>query len=220
VNLVLYSGGFEKENISLDRKLLELADKENPSITYIPSCSYDSEIDFNDFIRHYRALGISRFIHFPVDIDFDETIKKEAFLSDIIHLSGGNTYYFLKHLRRKGMLKELKAFVKRGGVLTGLSAGAILMTPSICTAGFPEFDKDENEDNIKNLKAMNLVRFEFFPHYRNSKRYDSELIKHSKGLDRPIYACPDGSGIIVKEGTLAFEGKCFSFFQGKKVKIN
>jgi dipeptidase E len=219
VNLVLYSGGFEKDNLALDSQTIKLTGKESPSITYIPSCSYDSEVDFNEFIKHYRELGISRFIHFPVDVDYDETIKREAFSSDIIHLSGGNTFYFLKHLRKKGMLKELKSFVKRGGVLTGLSAGAILMTPTIDTAAFPHFDKDENEENVKNLKAMNLVGFEFFPHYKNSKRYDSELLEHSKKLERPIYACPDGSGIVVKKESLKFQGKCFCFFRGKKIKI-
>ena len=219
MNLVLYSGGFERENLLLDAQTIKLTGKENPSITYIPSCSYDSEVDFNEFIKHYRVLGLSRFIHFPIDVDYDETIKKEAFTSDIIHLSGGNTYYFLKHLRKKGMLKELKRFVKRGGVLTGLSAGAIIMTPTIDTAGFPYFDKDENEENLKNLKGMNLVDFEFFPHYKNSKRYDSELLEHSKKMDRPIYACPDGSGIVIKKESVKFQGKCFCFFKGKKLKI-
>lgn len=219
VNLVLYSGGFEKENISLDLQAIKLTGKESPSITYIPSCSYDSEVEFTEFIKHYRELGISRFIHFPVDVMYDETIKKEAFTSDIIHLSGGNTYYFLKHLRRKGMLRELKDFVQRGGVLTGLSAGAILMTPNIETAGFPYFDKDDNEENISNLKAMNLVNFEFFPHYKNSLRYDQELLAHSKKLSRPIYACPDGSGIVVKKESLKFQGKCFCFYHGKKMRI-
>src|SRR5690606_32920603 len=104
-----------------------------------------------------------------------EVLKQEVFKSDIIHLSGGNTFYFIKHLRQAKLLKDFKEFLNNGGVLTGLSAGAIIMTRSIQTAAFPSFDRDENEDNVRNFKGMGLVNFEFFPHYKNSLRYDREI---------------------------------------------
>jgi dipeptidase E len=220
VNLVFYSGGYEIDNIHLDQEMIKLTGKAKPSITYIPSCSFDSEIEFNDFVKHYRKLGLSRFIHFPVDLDFDETIMNEAFDSDIIHLSGGNTYYFLKYLRKNKILSKLKAFVKRGGVLTGLSAGAIIMTPNIDTAGFPEFDKDDNEEGIKNFRSMGLVDFEFFPHYKNSKRYDQELLAHSKRSQRKVIACADGSGLVIKDHEVHIHGRCFQFHCGRKEKVN
>jgi dipeptidase E len=62
------------------------------------------------------------------------------------------------------MLPLLKKFIQDGGILTGLSAGAIMMTETIEMAGYPPFDCDENEDNLKNLKSLNLVDFYFFPH--------------------------------------------------------
>ena len=219
MNLCLYSGGEEIDNIALDKKVLSLLKTKDPSITYIPSCSYGSEFYFKDFVQHYKKMGVKRFIHFAVDVSQPEFLINEAFKSDIIHLSGGNTYYFLKYLRKGQYLKKLKEFVKRGGVLTGLSAGSIIMTPTIHTAGFPEFDKDENEENVTNLNAMGLVNFEFFPHYKNSKRYDLELLKHSKKTLSPLYACPDGSGILVEKNSLTFHGKCFMFFQGKKIRL-
>ena len=144
----------------------------------------------------------------------------EALKSEIIRLSGGNTYYFLKHLRKTGLLKHLKEFVKRGGVLTGLSAGGILMTPIISAAGYPEFDKDDNDEKVRNLRGLNLVKFEFFPHYKNSPRYDKDLIRESKRVDYPIYAIPDGSGVVVTENKLKFIGKSYCFFKGKKVLLS
>jgi dipeptidase E len=126
----------------------------------------------------------------------------------------------LKTLRKKKLLGELKKFVKRGGVLTGLSAGAILMTPKIDTASFPDHDRDDNDCKIRNFNSLNLVDFEFFPHYRNSKRYDFDLLKHSKLSKNPIYACYDGSGIIVNSGKMEFLGKVFLFHRGTKIRIN
>lgn len=219
MKLALYSGGHDFENRNMDKNLREVAGKKNPRVAFIPSSSYLSHLDFKEFVGQYKKQGIKRFLHFPVDGPFSETLKREALNSDVIHLGGGNTFYFLKHLRKAGMIKELREFAKRGGFLTGLSAGAIIMTRSIQTAGFPEFDRDENEDNIKNLKGLGLVNFEFFPHYRNSLRYDKEILKHSMKTHNPVYACPDGSGIVISNAEKRFVGKCFCFFRGRKFQI-
>ena len=61
----------------------------------------------------------------------------ELLKSDLIFLGGGNTFYFLKHLKSTGLIDELKTFAANGGVLCGLSAGAIIMTPHVHTASFP-----------------------------------------------------------------------------------
>lgn len=219
MKLVFYGGGHEWENDHLDLCSIELTGKNNPSVTYIPAGSYDSEIEFNGIIKQYNRFGITRFLHFPIDVYFDQTMRNEAFKSDIIHLGGGNTFHFLTYLKSTGILKQLKDFVKSGGVLTGLSAGGIVMTPNIQTASFPSFDCDENYDNIKNFKAMNFVDFEFFPHYKNSPRYDKELLAYSKKIKIPLYACPDGSGIVVENDSIKFLGKCYMFFGGKKILL-
>ena len=220
MKLIFYGGGFEHENLSLDKEAIKLTGKKSPQVTYIPSCSYESEIDFRHFAEHYYKLGTRKIICFPVDIETDNTLQNFSFESDIIHLSGGNTYYFLKHLRKNKLLPKLKKFVERGGVLTGLSAGGILMTPDIKTAGYPPFDKDDNEENIRNLNALGLVDFEFFPHYKNSQRYNNVLAQESKKTLRPILASPDGAGIVVNGDKLKFVGKSFCFIGGKKHKTS
>ncbi|MBC75422.1 MAG: hypothetical protein CME64_05335 [Halobacteriovoraceae bacterium] len=219
MKLALYSGGHDFENIRMDEALLSMVGNKNPKVSFIPSCSYLSHVDFREYVSQYRKHRIKRFIHFPIDTSFSNVVKEEVFNGDIIHLSGGNTYYFLKHLRKAKMLGALKEFVKRGGVLTGLSAGAIIMTKNINTAGFPSFDRDENEDNVKNLNGMGLVNFEFFPHYKNSARYDKELLKYSKKSRNKIYACPDGAGILLNDGMKTFVGKCYCFFNGEKIVL-
>lgn len=220
MKLVLYGGGAGDENYELDAHALELTDKRYPRMTYIPSASFDGEVDFKEFISNFSSFDITKFIYFPVDVPFDMTLLDEAFKSDIIHLGGGNTFYFLKCLREQKLMSRLRDFVAKGGVLTGLSAGGIIMTPSIHTAGFPPFDCDDNEENLKNLKALNLTRFEFFPHYRNSKRYELSLLKYSRRSKFPLVACPDGSGVVVHDSGLQMLGKCYIFYQGKKVPFS
>lgn len=220
MKLVFYSGGFANENQNLDKNLISLFSKKDLKLTFIPSCSYHSNEDYNEIIEQYKPFGIKKFLKFNIDQPFSQTLKSFALQSDIIHLGGGNTFYFLKYLRKTGLLKELKEWVKNGGVLTGLSAGAIIMTNSIETAGFPSFDRDENDENLKNLTGLQLVDFEFFPHYKNSKRYDEELKTYSKSLSSPLYACPDGSGILITDDEIRFVGRTVCFFQGNKYFVN
>lgn len=220
MKLVFYSGGDQLDNKQLDRALLSLSEKKSPKLAFIPSCHFHGGEDFNEVIDHFKPLGIKRFIKWEVDTNYAQVMRREVFNSDIIYLGGGNTYYFLKHLRKHGLLKELRSWVKNGGILCGLSAGAIIMTMNIDTAGFPSFDKDENEDNMKNLSAMDLVDFSFFPHYKNSKRYDQELSKYSSKINSPLYACPDGSGIVINGKEFKVVGKTACFFQGKKFFVN
>jgi dipeptidase E len=217
MKLVFYSSGDAEDNLEIDKIMLRDLAKSDPQITYIPSESNGSDRYFQAFVRQYKKLKVKKFMHMPIDIPILTPVLEQAFKSDIIHLSGGNTYYFLKHLRKNKLLNRLKLFVKKGGILTGTSAGAIIMTPNIGTASFPIFDCDENDVLMKNLKSMSLVDFEFFPHYRYSKRYDQALINHSQQSIRPIIACPDGAGIIINNKISIACGKLSCFYQGKKI---
>ena len=123
-------------------------------------------------------------------------------------------------MRKAKLLPQLRTFVERGGVLTGLSAGAIMMTENIDMAGYPDFDRDENVVNLKNLSALNLVDFLFFPHFKNSARYDVVFKRYSKLKKKIIYACPDGAGLVINGTELRFVGKCFAYSEGSKFPIN
>lgn len=219
MKLVLYSGGSEAENRFLNQRAIDLTKTEVPKITLIPSSSYDAEDDYRFFVEEFSRLGVQRFMLFCIDTPYTKTVLKEVLKSDLIFLGGGNTFYFLKHLKKAGMFAHFSTFLKRGGVLCGLSAGAIVLTPHVHTATFPHFDRDENPWDMKNLSAMRFVNFEFFPHYKNSKRYDAELIHHSKKSKLPLYACTDGGGIVIEDNQISFCGKSYQFYQGKKVTV-
>ncbi len=220
MKLILYGGGSEESNRALNVATLKLFSRDRlhrtgPRITFIPASAYHSEVDYIMFAQEFKKLGASRIVHFPVDIPYDKVLKKVVFESDIIHLGGGNTFYFMKHLRRSALLSDFVEFLRRGGILTGLSAGAIVMTPTIETAGYPKFDCDINDVGLINLRAFNLVNFDFFPHYKHSRRYQEAFIKYTKKRDRPLYACPDGSGIIIDGLNMTFHGKAWCYYKGK-----
>ena len=216
MKLVLYSGGTGKENREMDSALQKMLPKD-PIVTFIPSSSFEAGIYFREYVKRFQKYGFQRFLNFPVDVPFDSVLEEQVWESDWIHLDGGNTFYFLASLRKKKLLGKLRAFVKQGGVLSGESAGAILQTPNISTAGFPEFDRDDNDVHLTNLSALNLVSFEFAPHFVNSKRYQEAYLNHTKKTSIPLYACKDGGGIIINGSSLQFVGKTVCFLKGRKL---
>jgi len=194
--LVLYSDQFIEENKKVDKELLNLFNKSNPSIAYIPSESSLARKYFDEKVEYYQALGIEDLQYFDLDKEYDATRIADMFKCDAIQLSGGNTFYFLYLLRKRGLIRSLKAFVKNGGILIGISAGSILMTRSINTAGLGE-DADENIIGIKNKAALNIVDFEFMPHWKGSTKKLNLLKKYAEAKKTTVYACKDGDGIII-----------------------
>ncbi len=217
MRLVLYSGGYSRDNRALAGEVGEvLQRKRNPVVTFIPGCAEDADSDFRDLQRTLGGSGIKKFRCTPVDLALSPKQTTELFQSDAIFIGGGNTFYLLHHLKKQRLLGKLREFVKEGGLLMGLSAGSILMTPNVMTAQVPNLDSDVNDVGLKDFRALGLVPFEFSPHYRSNRGADSELLSHSNLSEHPIYACADGAGIVVRDGTIRFVGRVTVFHRGFK----
>jgi len=223
LKLSLYGGVDESLNKQMNIQTRQMMRTDDPLITFVPAMALDADIEFQLFVQEWQELGVKRFLQLIVDLPIDEVFLAEVLKSDMIFLGGGNTFYFLHILRKFKMLPLLKQFINQGGILAGVSAGAIIMTPSIHLADYPEFDKDDNFLNLKNFKALNLVPLEIFPHYVFSKRYREALRRYSLKFSpgHPIYGLPDGSGLIVQQNLsdqipsqLQIIGPCEVFFQG------
>jgi len=221
MQVVLYSGGYYEDNFLLNQSILELCGKPRPRLTFIPSSSEWGMQDFAEFVDAFDQLKNLEYIYFPVDHLPSPTLVTNAFESDIIFLAGGNTFHFLSCLRKHRLISKLVKFSETPGkVIAGLSAGAIMMTPSITTAGFPVFDCDDNFVNLKDLKSLGLVPFELFPHFKNSPRYRRALAKYSRESQKPVLGLPDHSGLIVNNNETRLVGNVHIFHQGKGFRID
>ncbi len=217
MNLVLYSGGFGRDNQALAREVSELLRKNrSPVVTFVPASSEDAEPDFRDCKRQLAGAGVKKFHCIPIDRPLSEEEEKRLFSSHGIFLGGGNTFHLMHSLRARRLVTKFREFVARGGVLMGLSAGSIVLTPNVKTAQVPSLEADDNEVGLKNLTALGLVPFEFSQHYEPSRKIDAELLSHSRQVERPIYACADGEGIVVRDGHIRFVGQVTVFHRGKK----
>lgn len=94
--------------------------------------------------------------------DEAEIEKQKILSSKILIITGGNTFKLLNHLRRSGLSETIKQFWQKDGVvLSGFSAGAIVLTPTIDVSNYG----DPNEIGLTDLTGLGIVDFEVWPHY-------------------------------------------------------
>lgn len=129
-------------------------------------------------------------VYFELDVDFSKDTLPALLSCDAVHLSGGNTFYFLRWLRRRAMLPVLRDYVARGGVLIGVSAGAILMTPDVSTSALCG---DTFVEEFSDPAALGLVDFQFLPHFEPSEAAPLRWQHINFGPKRPSTPAPMGA---------------------------
>lgn len=221
MRLVLYSGGQLRSNHKLHQAVVNLARQKSGkkvlSMTYIPFCSENSAIFYSRAKRRFSANGVGKFFCLNVDHSPSKAEIKKAFESDIIYLAGGNTFYYLKHLRESGVLPLLKKFAQKGGVIAGLSAGGLIMSPTVALAADPGLGPDDNDVKMKKkeFKSLGLFDFEFSPHYDGKPGEVKAHLAYSKKTPYPVYAVKDGSGIVIDGNDILIFGNATIFHRGK-----
>ena len=224
MKLVLYSGGQSRSNHLLHREFVRLARIGKPrkrplQMTYIPFCSDTSNVFFHRAMRRYRAHGVERFFCLHVDEPHSRDELETALSSDLIYLAGGNTFYFLKNLRASGLLPRLREFALNGGVLAGLSAGGLIMSPTIASAGEPGLNPDENGVGLRDPRALNLFPFEFSPHFEATRREIEAHLEYSTRTKYPVYASADGGGLVIHDEILTVYGHAVLFHRGSMIRL-
>lgn len=219
--LVLYSGQDGIENLGLDEALLGFLGNKQVKFGYIPSCSDPAKKYFHITTQYYQKfckLSDDGFVYFDLDQEYDESRIEELLTCDVIHLSGGNTYYFLNSLKQRKFIPIIQNYVASGGILTGVSAGSMLMSKTIgATTVDTDIGGDQNEIRLKDFSALDLVDFDFFPHFDGNEEILKRLKKYSAEHRNLVYACRDGNGIVVQDEDIRPVGDLVKIQNGKIV---
>lgn len=133
-------------------------------LAYMPS---DGENIKQKYVDEWKEYARAHKVSFNLVNNLSEKPKDEAtkiLNSNILLMTGGNTFKLLHNLRQSGLDKTIQEFVKKDEfVLTGFSAGAIVLTPTIEICNLPNYD--ENLVNITDFTGLGIINFEVFPHY-------------------------------------------------------
>lgn len=210
MNLMLYSGGDNTVNEKLDLVFVEMVNNADASFAFIPAKSDREGKYYTRFKDYFSKYGFHNLTYFDVDEDFNPHGLDNLFSSDVIYLSGGNTFYFLHNLKRRGLMEQLYSYAHQDNkIVVGVSAGAMIMTPTVRTTAIYHQRKGDfdslNAVGLTDFSGLGLVDFEFVPHFTQDTKgeYVREFVREATN---PIYGCPDGSGIIVQNDKASLYG--------------
>ncbi len=126
-----------------------------------------------------------------------DTLREKLSDFDVIYVNGGNTFKLLKYVRKSGFGEIIGDILEMGKIYVGVSAGSILVGPSIEGAGWEDLIPDENVVDLKDLTGINLVNLCVFPHFE--KAYKEAIDKEARKVDYPIAAISEDQAVLVRD---------------------
>jgi len=205
MRLLLTSVGWE-ENLMIGRRLLKLVGKPANKIRILFVITPIKFFKRNSYIKKsFKAMEVSMKILRKNIIVFqlDRKIKpSELDNIDVVFVFGGNAFDYLDRIRKTGLDKLIKKFVKNNGVYLGLSAGSYLACPTIEMAHWKH--ADINSAKLKDLKALNFVPFLVTAHFEENLR---PIIKESAEKTKYLtIALTDKQAVLVKDNETVIIG--------------
>ena len=128
------AGEFLPAMADLDARLLRSTGRARPRVAVVPTASFP---DGEDVFQRWAAMGVEHFsglgaevepvlVRSRVDAD-DPGAAQAVGEADLVYLSGGKPGYLLSTLAGSAVGQALDGVHRRGGILAGCSAGAIVM---------------------------------------------------------------------------------------------
>lgn len=137
----------------------------------------------------FKELGFS-----VVDfVDIANDLRTDFSKYNVIYVCGGNTFRLLKYAREAHFKETIEKLLDRGGVYIGVSAGSIILAPTIQIAA--SVDPEPNEIGISDLTGLNLIDFEIHPHYEPIQ--DAELSFYQKVTKNKVIGISNSQALII-----------------------
>jgi dipeptidase E len=197
--VALGGGSFNRRQTwRIDREIVSMAGVERPHVLFIPTAMDDAPEHIDAFQKLYgKKLGcevqVLKLVRNPMSV-----AQIEAFIdnSDLIYAGPGNTQHMLDIWRQKGIDVLLRRAAEKGGVMCGMSAGAICW-----------FDKGHSDSarydggakwSYGPVSGLGLIDAIFCPHYHTQKR-EQDLAKMVVETTQVAIACDDDAAFSVED---------------------
>lgn len=196
MTLILTSDALTSEKLKKEFRKIAKSMKSKKVLIVHTNRNPEDWVYTNNAIAELESCGISKEDIYLINIALGECL--EGIMSfGLVYVSGGNTFFILDKMRDTWLGKEIKKFVKSGGIYLGVSAGSIIAGKSIEVAGWGS-EGDPNEIGLKDLKGLGLTDICIFPHYKDSQKEEVEEFRKKVGY--PVEALKDGEAIIIEKG--------------------
>ncbi len=148
---------------------------EHATVAFIPTAAdvYDTKPWMEADRLKLQELGLA-VEDYDIKNKTSELIYAELREKAVIFVSGGNSFYLLKHARASGFDTAVKKLVAEGKIYIGSSAGSILLGPTI--EPVMALDNSEQAGTLDSYVGLGIVDFVVLPHYGKEKyaqRYEA-----------------------------------------------
>jgi len=173
-------------------------DVKGKTVTFIPTASIPEKVKFyvGSAKKAFEKMGV---IIDELEITKSSTdeIANKLKQNDYIYISGGNTFFLLQELRKKGADKIIIDEIESGKLYIGESAGSMIVSPNI------EYVKDMDNckvaPDLNTFSALNVIDFYPLPHYTNfpfAKAVEKIITKYDSVLK--LYPINNSQAILIE----------------------
>jgi dipeptidase E len=142
--------------------------------------------------KQFESLGFV-----SVDfIDLETQPEKDLLSYGIIYVCGGNTFKLLKFARKANFKLSIEKLLERNGIYIGVSAGSIIVSPSINIAN--EVKPDPNDIGLEDLTGFNITNLIILPHY--SPEMETETANFEKKYGVIVERLNNSHAILIDNG--------------------
>jgi peptidase E len=180
-----------------------LKDKDDPIVAYLPLASLYAQRWLG--VNESAFKGLAQIKEVNAELMTQKEIEDIIRESALVYITGGNTFLLNHRLHISGVMPYLKKKIQNGLPVIGVSAGMVLCGPNILTS------KDMNTVETPHFDALNLIPFNFFPHYADDG-YGQSV--HDDWLG-DYHFFHDNSVILLSDGAyVKVDGKKTSLVRG------
>lgn len=201
MKIFLIGGGeiSQRETIKIDKEIIKQGGGKNASVLFFPTAAGESDGYINDFSEYYSSLDCKKIESIKLSYESLKEAEEKISRASIIYLGGGNTELLINVFRRKKIIPVLKKFLDKGGVLAGMSAGAVVLGKISILSEIGQV--------LKFGKGFGfLPDFIFLPHYQEKYKDEVFLIK-KRFSQKTVFLLPEKTAVYIKGKSKKYFGR-------------
>ncbi|UTC76805.1 type 1 glutamine amidotransferase-like domain-containing protein [Treponema sp. OMZ 799] len=172
---------------------------EGKTLVFIPTASINEGYKgyVGSALKLWKKLN-TNIIEIEISTANMNDIHKAFEKADIIYFTGGNSFFLIDSIKKKGVDKLIKKHLENNKLYVGESGGAIICAPELTYIK----KMDEVPDNFsqKDYSGLNLIDFYVLPHYLCApfKKCSQEILASNPDLN--ICAINNSQAILINNG--------------------
>ena len=192
-------GNTAYETKVIDEEIVKMTNIDKPNFLFIGLASSFSDSYYDTIKKIYKNLGCETvYLKKKNIINNPDIVKDKISNADIIYIGGGDSIKLINEIKEYKLDILLKEAYKKGTILVGISAGAILLSKE----GFSDSLILRNESNKHSfVEGINLNNLIISPHYNSSIEKTNELKEQI--ATRKVYGLENCTALKIEDDKIS-----------------